>query len=276
MTAAVAALKARGFNSPYLRNFVVARINPLRFIKGEPPPIDELLPSMTKRRAGMDVGKIKNEDVARTGGAPEAARGVTVQHATPRAVIFDLDGTLTEPVLDFDAMRAEIGLPRGLPILEQLEQLDAGERARAEAIMLRHERAAIAQATLADGCADLLGHLRGDGDPDGDPDPQRPRGRRHVRAHVRVPVPRRLHARGRPAQAVAARRAVALPGDGRRARGHARRRRLQVRRAGRAATPAAGPCWSAASRSPTHELADWGSPDLVVKSLRELLPLFGR
>ena len=28
---------------------------------------------------------------------------------SPRAVIFDLDGTLTEPVLDFDAIRAEIG-----------------------------------------------------------------------------------------------------------------------------------------------------------------------
>ncbi len=38
VTEAVAALKARGFNSPYLRNFVVARTNPLRFIKGEPPP----------------------------------------------------------------------------------------------------------------------------------------------------------------------------------------------------------------------------------------------
>jgi phosphoglycolate phosphatase-like HAD superfamily hydrolase len=25
-----------------------------------------------------------------------------------------------------------------------------------------------------------------------------------------------------------------------------------------------------------HQLAEWGSPDLVVKSLRELLPLFGR
>jgi len=31
----------------------------------------------------------------------------------PRAVIFDLDGTLTEPLLDFDAMRAEIGLAPG-------------------------------------------------------------------------------------------------------------------------------------------------------------------
>ena len=82
-------------------------------------------------------------------------------HATPRAVIFDLDGTLTEPVLDFDAMRAEIGLPERVPILEQLDTLTAAGRARAEAILLRHERAAIARATLADGCADLLGHLRG-------------------------------------------------------------------------------------------------------------------
>jgi ParB family chromosome partitioning protein len=73
VTEAVAALKARGFNSPYLRNFVVARTNPLRFIKGEPPPLSELLPSMTKRARGMDANKIKTEDVARSGGAPEGA-----------------------------------------------------------------------------------------------------------------------------------------------------------------------------------------------------------
>jgi ParB family chromosome partitioning protein len=71
VSVAVAALKARGFNSPYLRNFVVARTNPLRFIKGEPPPLDELLRTMTKRARGMDAAKIKTEDVARTGGALE-------------------------------------------------------------------------------------------------------------------------------------------------------------------------------------------------------------
>jgi ParB family transcriptional regulator, chromosome partitioning protein len=71
VSAAVTALKARGFNSPYLRNFVVARTNPLRFIKGEPPPLDELLRTMTKRARGMDANKIKTEDVARTGGALE-------------------------------------------------------------------------------------------------------------------------------------------------------------------------------------------------------------
>jgi ParB family chromosome partitioning protein len=69
---AVERLKAKGFDSPYLKAFVVARINPLRFIKGDPPPFDELMATMTKRAAGMDPGKIKTEDVARSGGAPEA------------------------------------------------------------------------------------------------------------------------------------------------------------------------------------------------------------
>ncbi|ACG71675.1 ParB domain protein nuclease [Anaeromyxobacter sp. K] len=69
---AVARLKARGFDSPYLKNFVVARVNPLRFMKGAAPPFDELFAQMTKRAQGMDPGKIKSEDVARSGGAPEA------------------------------------------------------------------------------------------------------------------------------------------------------------------------------------------------------------
>jgi ParB family chromosome partitioning protein len=70
---AVARLKARGFDSPYLKPFVVARVNPLRFLKGAPPPLDELLAQMTKRARGMDAGKIRGEDVARSGGAPEPA-----------------------------------------------------------------------------------------------------------------------------------------------------------------------------------------------------------
>jgi ParB family transcriptional regulator, chromosome partitioning protein len=62
-------LKARGLTSPYLRSFVVARVNPLRFIKGDPPSFDELLATMTKRARGFKVEKIVVEDVARTGGA---------------------------------------------------------------------------------------------------------------------------------------------------------------------------------------------------------------
>ena len=158
VTEAVAALKARGFNSPYLRNFVVARTNPLRFIKGEPPPLEELLPSMTKRARGMDANKSRPRTSRVRAARPKALnRGPNEDRF--RAVIFDLDGTLADSLLDFDAIRAEIGLAPGLPILEQLADATPAERARAEEIMRRHERTAIAGATLTDGCANLLGHL---------------------------------------------------------------------------------------------------------------------
>jgi ParB family transcriptional regulator, chromosome partitioning protein len=69
---AVQRLKEHGLTSPYLKSFVVARVNPLRFIKGEPPELDELLATMTKRARGLQPGKIKPEDVARSGGgAPD-------------------------------------------------------------------------------------------------------------------------------------------------------------------------------------------------------------
>jgi ParB family transcriptional regulator, chromosome partitioning protein len=71
VSAAVEKLKARGLTSPYLKSFVVARVNPLRFIKGAPPPFDELLDTMTKRARGMDAAKIRTEDLARSGGAPD-------------------------------------------------------------------------------------------------------------------------------------------------------------------------------------------------------------
>jgi ParB family chromosome partitioning protein len=73
VSTAVEGLKQRGLVSPYMRNFVVARVNPLRFLKGEPPPIDELFATMTKRVAAMNLDKIKSQDIARTGGAPEQA-----------------------------------------------------------------------------------------------------------------------------------------------------------------------------------------------------------
>ncbi len=69
---AVARLKEKGFDSPYLKAFVVARVNPLRFMKGAAPPFDELFAQMTKRARGMDPGRIRSADVARSGGAPEA------------------------------------------------------------------------------------------------------------------------------------------------------------------------------------------------------------
>ena len=70
---AVAKLKAKGFVSPYLKAFVVARINPLRWIQGEPPPLEEVLKTMRDRAAKFNVDKIKQEDLANSGGAPDDA-----------------------------------------------------------------------------------------------------------------------------------------------------------------------------------------------------------
>ena len=64
-------LKDKGFVSPYLRSFVVARINPLRWIQGDPPPLDEVLRTMRERAGKFNVEKIKQSDLANIGGAAE-------------------------------------------------------------------------------------------------------------------------------------------------------------------------------------------------------------
>ena len=71
VTDAVAKLKARGLMSPYLRTFVVARINPLRWIKGDLPPLEEVLKTMRERAAKFNAEKIRQEDLATMGGAPD-------------------------------------------------------------------------------------------------------------------------------------------------------------------------------------------------------------
>jgi ParB family chromosome partitioning protein len=69
----VARLKAKGLASPYLKSFVVARINPLRWIQGEPPALEEVLKTMRERAAKFNVDRIKQEDIVATGGAPDDA-----------------------------------------------------------------------------------------------------------------------------------------------------------------------------------------------------------
>src|SRR5215510_4844567 len=60
----VGKLKDRGLVSPYLRSFVVARINPLRWIKGDPPPLEEVLRTMRERAGRFNVEKIQPKDLA--------------------------------------------------------------------------------------------------------------------------------------------------------------------------------------------------------------------
>lgn len=194
----------------------------------------------------------------------------------PRAVIFDLDGTLTEPLLDFDVIRAEIGIGEGLPILEALEDRDADFRARAETIMRRHELEAIAQATLADGCIELLGRL----------------------AERRVPVAIMTRNMRDAVDAFLQRFDLPVPFHGIYTREdgppkpspHGARLLCRTLGVPPAETLAVGDykydviaardagCRTVLVRHPPPPAADlpaWGTPDLIVRSLRELLPLWG-
>ncbi|HEX9703721.1 MAG TPA: ParB N-terminal domain-containing protein [Gemmatimonadales bacterium] len=68
---AVAGLKARGFQSPYLKAFVVARLNPLRFKRGAKAEFDETIDKMIAGAKKFDAGKVKADQVASAGGPPE-------------------------------------------------------------------------------------------------------------------------------------------------------------------------------------------------------------
>ena len=70
VTAIVGKLKGRGFTSPYLRPFVVARINPIRFSTSTEFDFDEVLGRMLKSAAKFNVEKVRQEDVVRAGGGP--------------------------------------------------------------------------------------------------------------------------------------------------------------------------------------------------------------
>ncbi|HEX4441865.1 MAG TPA: chromosome partitioning protein ParB [Thermoanaerobaculia bacterium] len=69
---AMKALKDRGFESPYLRAFVVARINPLRFSKAPNPDFDETIDKMAASAKKFKADNVKPEQLAKAGGAPDA------------------------------------------------------------------------------------------------------------------------------------------------------------------------------------------------------------
>jgi ParB family chromosome partitioning protein len=64
-------LKGRGFTSPYLRPFVVARINPIRFSTSTEFDVDDVLDRMQRAATKFNVEKIKQEDIVRAGGAAD-------------------------------------------------------------------------------------------------------------------------------------------------------------------------------------------------------------
>ena len=74
VTDAMKKLKERGFDSPYLRPFVIARINPIRF-KRSAADADDVIDTMLASARKFDAGRVRADQVAKAGGAPEESEG---------------------------------------------------------------------------------------------------------------------------------------------------------------------------------------------------------
>ena len=77
--------------------------------------------------------------------------------------MFDMDGTLTCAMHDFDAMRSELGLPAGVPILEALAALDPDTAREKRAALDAMELRMAAEAEPQPGSHRLLTQLRSQG-----------------------------------------------------------------------------------------------------------------
>lgn len=80
-----------------------------------------------------------------------------------RAWVFDMDGTLTRAVHDFDVIRTALGLPAGQPILEALAAMPARRSAPLLRRLDRLELELAERATPAPGAEALLERLCGRG-----------------------------------------------------------------------------------------------------------------
>ncbi len=74
--------------------------------------------------------------------------------------IFDMDGTLTLAVHDFDAIRKTLGLPAGQPILEAIAQLPEKDAQAVHQQLDELEFQIAAAATQQPGAIDLLDNLK--------------------------------------------------------------------------------------------------------------------
>ena len=78
-----------------------------------------------------------------------------------KAVIFDLDGTITQPFFDFDAIRQEMGLDKDAgPVWEAMAQMGPQERRRAQRILDSYEQRAVTVSQLNPGARETLDALR--------------------------------------------------------------------------------------------------------------------
>ncbi|HZV02010.1 MAG TPA: ParB/RepB/Spo0J family partition protein [Planctomycetota bacterium] len=70
VTRVVEALKAKGMKSPYLRTFVVARVNPVRWVGETSMGADECLDQVIDKAKKFAVDRVNEQDLAKVSGPP--------------------------------------------------------------------------------------------------------------------------------------------------------------------------------------------------------------
>ena len=80
-----------------------------------------------------------------------------------KAVFFDLDGTITKPVINWPELRSRIGVPSGVTIINYIESLNGQDRERAEEILENAEETAARESEINEGFREFNDLLRADG-----------------------------------------------------------------------------------------------------------------
>jgi len=81
----------------------------------------------------------------------------------PHGIIFDMDNTLMDSALDFDAIRKAMNFPPGQPLLEHINALPPAEAVVQHQKLLQHELTGARQATPLPGVVDFLGYIAAKG-----------------------------------------------------------------------------------------------------------------
>eukprot|EP00899_Mesostigma_viride_P014689 jgi/Mesvir1/23220/Mv22677-RA.1 len=85
-----------------------------------------------------------------------------IQNSLPvrlKGVVFDMDGTLTVPCVDFGLMRQRLGLSRGCDILHVISTYDAEQKAKALSIIAEFEENARKNLQIMPGAHELCQYL---------------------------------------------------------------------------------------------------------------------
>ncbi len=77
-----------------------------------------------------------------------------------QAYIFDLDGTLVDSALDFNAIRRDLGIELDAPILEAIEDWEPVRKKRALEIIHQHENKGAEASVMIPGVLDFLKVLK--------------------------------------------------------------------------------------------------------------------